>query len=281
MKIHKNQAIPGRHQKSIVTDVFYQENNKKKPIVIFCHGYKGFKDWGAWDLMATTFAEQGMFFIKFNFSHNGGTLSQPIDFPDLDAFAENNYSKELDDLQTIIDRISDTKNPYHNELDVHHIALIGHSRGGGIACIKASEEPKITKLVTWAGVSDYAVRFPDKKGLEDWKKKGVVYVENSRTKQQMPHHYQFYTDFKENEDRLTIKKAVNKLNIPYLIIHGTDDTTVHYKEAEALHSWNLQSKLELIEGSNHVFEAQHPWTESKLPENLREVVSKTVSFVII
>ena len=26
----------------------------------------------------------------------------------------------------------------------------------------------------------------------EWKDKGVKYVENKRTKQQMPHHYQFY-----------------------------------------------------------------------------------------
>ena len=56
------------------------------PLIIFCHGYKGFKDWGAWNLMAEAFAKIGFCFIKFNFSHNGGTIEQPIDFPDLEAF---------------------------------------------------------------------------------------------------------------------------------------------------------------------------------------------------
>jgi len=55
--------------------------------------------------MAESFANAGFFFIKFNFSHNGGTVKQPIDFPDLEAFGNNNYTKELDDLETVIDWI--------------------------------------------------------------------------------------------------------------------------------------------------------------------------------
>ena len=280
MRIHKNLAIPGKHNKNIITDVFYKNNGTKKPVIIFCHGYKGFKDWGAWNLVAESFANQNLFFIKFNFSHNGGTLLQPIDFPDLQAFAENNYIKELDDLQVVIDWIS-SKNPNHSEIDMSNITLIGHSRGGGIVAIKTSEEPRITKLVTWAGVSDYASRFPDEENLKKWKRTGVMYVENSRTKQQMPHHYQFYTNFKENEDRLTIKRAVEQITIPYLIIHGTQDTTVDQKEANTLHKWCPKSKLKLIEGTNHVFGAQHPWTKNKLPDDLQKVVSKTISFAIL
>ncbi|WP_317192062.1 hypothetical protein [Snuella sedimenti] len=52
--------------------------------------------------MAKTFANAGFLFIKFNFSHNGGTIEQPIDSPDLEAFALNNYTKELNDLDTVI-----------------------------------------------------------------------------------------------------------------------------------------------------------------------------------
>ena len=102
MTISNNIIIQGQHGKPILTDVFYVENNQPKPVIIFCHGYKGFKDWGAWDLMAKFFAEAGFYFVKFNFSHNGGTVQQPIDFPDLEAFGNNNYTKELDDLQSVI-----------------------------------------------------------------------------------------------------------------------------------------------------------------------------------
>jgi len=86
MNITKNIQIKGKHKKPILTDIFYNKTGKPKPIVIFAHGYKGFKDWGCWNLIAEQFAKQNFFFIKFNFSHNGGTIEQPIDFPDLEAF---------------------------------------------------------------------------------------------------------------------------------------------------------------------------------------------------
>jgi len=101
-----NIALEGKHQRPIVMDLVYREDGRKKPILIFCHGYKGFKDWGAWNLMAEAFAEEGFFFVKFNFSHNGGTLENPIDFPDLEAFSQNTYTKEMDDLEVVLDWIT-------------------------------------------------------------------------------------------------------------------------------------------------------------------------------
>ena len=81
------------------------------------------------------------FFLKFNFSHNGGTDQNPIDFPDLEAFAQNNFSYELDDLEAVINFISST-NDFENELNSKAISLIAHSRGAGIILIKASESHK-------------------------------------------------------------------------------------------------------------------------------------------
>ena len=95
MTIDKNTVIEKAGYKSILLDFFYNSGKKKMPLVIFCHGYKGYKDWGAWDLVAERFAEEGYFFLKFNFSHNGGTVQNPIDFPDLEAFAQNNFSYGL------------------------------------------------------------------------------------------------------------------------------------------------------------------------------------------
>ena len=278
MTIIKNIILTGKHDKPILTDVFYTKNDTKNPIVIFCHGYKGFKDWGAWGLMAKAFAKAGFFFIKFNFSHNGGTTEQPIDFPDLEAFGNNNYTKELDDLETVIDWIY--HNPeFKNEIDTTNIHLIGHSRGGGIVSIKAEEDSRIKKVVSLAGVSDYANRGPIAGNAKQWKKDGVKYVINGRTKQQMPHYYQFYEDFIANEERLTIKRAVSKLKIPYLIVHGDADTSVLIDEAKNLHGWNQNNKLEIIEDANHVFGASHPWEQNKLPEHLKKVIELSLSFL--
>ena len=279
MMINKNLLLPRKGKKTIVYDVFYKADNIPKPVVIFCHGYKGYKDWGAWNLVAERFAEEGCFFLKFNFSHNGGTPKNPIDFPDLEAFAQNNFTKELDDLEDIINFISATDN-FGNEINSNTISLIAHSRGAGIILIKASEEPRIKNVITWAGVSDFKERFQiGSSQFNDWKEKGITYIENSRTKQLMPHYFQFFQDFSANENRLTIKLAVQKLNIPLLVIQGSDDATVIEAEASLLHQWSPKSELEIIKNGDHSFGTIHPWKESELPKNLNKVVEKSIAFL--
>jgi len=278
MKTIKNIKTEGKHNKPILIDVFYKETNQPKPIIIFCHGYKGFKDWGAWNLMAAVFANAGFFFIKFNFSHNGGTVEQPIDFPDLEAFGNNNYTKELDDLTSVINWIS-THSDFKNEVNLDAISLIGHSRGGGIVLLKANEDAIIKKVITLAGVCDFEKRTATIGDLQQWKNEGVKYVLNGRTKQNMPHYYQFYEDFRLNKERLDIKKATENLKIPHLIIHGNKDTSVLIDEAENLKKWNSESEFKIIENANHVFNTSHPWKENYLSEELETTIKNCVTFL--
>ena len=277
MIIKQNLILETEQERPILYDLYYIESEKPLPMVIFCHGYKGFKDWGPWELVAKQFAEAGFCFLKFNFSHNGGTVEQPIDFPDLEAFAENNFSIELRDLGQVLDNI---ENGNENlQQNISSIALIGHSRGGGTVLIKTAEDPRIEKVATWAGVSDFKSRFQENTPeFEQWKKTGITFIENTRTKQKLPHNFQFYEDFKANEVRFTIKRAVKKLNVPQLIVHGSDDTTVSIDEAKNLHHWNPESKLEIIPKSDHVFGAGHPWDKKQLPQDLKIVVDKTIDF---
>lgn len=277
--ILKNQVLHRIDKKPIVWDAFFNSNGKQKPLVIFCHGYKGFKDWGAWNLVAETFKDEDLFFIKFNFSHNGGTIENPIDFPDLEAFAKNNYSKELEDLDDILHVLLSNNFECKSDIDTNNVILIGHSRGGGISIIKTAENKRITKLITWASICDFGKRTATSGELKQWKKDGVKYVLNGRTKQQMPHHYQFYEDFKANEERLHIESAIKQIDVPILIIHAKDDPSVKFEEAEALHKWQSKSKLNTIENSNHVFGASHPWDLNKLPDALKIVVDSTVAFI--
>ena len=279
MILQKNFPIKGIHKKPILTDLYYQETKSLKPLVIFCHGYKGYKDWGAFDLMSSSFLEAGIALLKFNFSHNGGTPKQPIDFPDLEAFGNNNYMVELDDLESVINWIS-TTTKFKNEIDTNNISLIGHSRGGAIAIIKAAEDSRIKKLVTWAAVCDLnRTMFHEGAELNKWKEDGVLYILNGRTKQKMPHYIQFYHNYSKNKERLDVKKAVKQLSIPQLIVHGEGDLAVPVIHAENLHQWNPASELMLLPKANHVFGASQSWLKDKLPEDFSIVLKKTINFI--
>ncbi|MCB0399927.1 MAG: prolyl oligopeptidase family serine peptidase [Winogradskyella sp.] len=277
MQIEKNKILHREHKKPILLDIFYSEEFSNQPIIIFCHGYKGFKDWGAWNIMAKSIAEAGICFVKFNFSHNGGTMENPIDFPDLEAFGNNNYSKELDDLNDVINWVF-SKFVDNVFVDVSNLILLGHSRGGGIAIIKTSENKRVKKLITLASVCDFAKRTATIGDLEEWKETGVKFVINGRTKQQMPHYYQFYEDFKANEERLNIETSEKRLEVPHLIIHGDNDTSIKIDEAYALYKWNPNSHLEIIEAADHVFNTRHPWAKKTLSDELQSVVTSIKRF---
>ena len=95
----------------------------------------------------------------------------------------------------------------------------------------------------------------------------------------MPHYYQFYTTFKENEERLTIKSAVANMNIPFLIVHGDQDETVPMAEAENVNQWNEGSLLRVIQGANHTFGSSQPWNENALPKHLKAAIDETLEFL--
>jgi pimeloyl-ACP methyl ester carboxylesterase len=277
MKISLNNTIQSKHNKPILIDFGFKTNQTKKPVVLFAHGFKGFKDWGHFNKVMEHFIENEFVFVKFNFSHNGGTVEQPIDFPDLEAFGNNNYTKELDDLRTVTDWIEDNEHIPNQEMNTEEIYLIGHSRGGGISVIGASEDKRIKKLVTWAAVADLINRIPESQ-LEFWKEQGVIYVENARTKQQMPMYYQFVENTLNNKDRLSIERAAQGIDFPHLIIHGTNDKAVDVAEAHDLANWNTNAELFIIEDADHVFGASHPFNESEFPDDVKLVLEQTIRF---
>ena len=279
MKVsHQYHEIKGSNQRTIPIDIHYIESLMDMPIVIFAHGYKGFKDFGAWSLIGDEMARAGIVFVRFNFSHNGVTLTEPEKFDDLEAFGENNYSKEVNDFSTVIDFIHDlAKN--HSTWNNEKICIIGHSRGGGMAILTAAENKNVKALITWAAINNTQKRMPKGKELEEWKEKGVRYVLNGRTKQQMPHYFQFFTDLENNKKRLNIEKKASRLTIPWLIIHGDNDEAVAIEDAYLLHQYNTGSQLEIIKNGNHTFSISHPWKEPKLSNEMQEVFDISIQFI--
>lgn len=278
MRTYSNHPIPGQHGRPIVLDLHFNETGMPKPLVIFVHGYKGFKDWGVFGAMESEFLAAGFALLRFNFSHNGGTVEQPVDFPDLEAFGRNNYSIELDDVQSVLDWVQEQRD-IRMEVDVQRIGLVGHSRGGAMAMLTAAEDSRIRQLVTWAAVSSLdRSMFHEGPELDAWRKNGVLFVRNGRTQQDMPHFIQFYEDFQMNRSRLDVETAARGLEVPHLIVHGTGDVSVPFEHAEALHAWNPASRLMGIPHTDHVFGGKHPWESDALPSPFQSALAATIAF---
>lgn len=269
------QMINGSKGKPITIDISFEPNAPLKPIVIFCHGFKGFKNWGHFDVIADTFAKHNFVFVKFNFSYNGTTSDYPTDFADLDAFGNNNFSIELDDAGLVIDYIEANAATYEGNKE--EIYLIGHSRGGGIAILKTQEDKRIKKLCTWASVKDVTDFFIHQ-DIEKWKNDGLIFTHNARTQQNMPLYYQIYENYISNKTRLDIPKAAANIAVPWLLIHGTHDEAVPFAFAETLHELNKKSELFAIDKGNHTFGGKHPWNSDELPVDAKIAVEKCISF---
>ena len=171
----------------------------------------------------------------------------------------------------VLDWVEENLNP-------KEISLFGHSRGGGISMLKTAEDKRINKVISWASPSNFTSRMLKEK-IAVWKEKGVAYIYNGRTKQNMPMYYQFYENCIANRYRINIKRAVEGMQIPQLIIHGSDDPTVKIEEAKNLNKWNSKSQLHIISGANHVLGGFHPYDLDKFPTQLKEAIDVTIDFL--
>lgn len=258
--------IKNNYGDNLNTDFRYPVESKKKlPLVIFSHGFKGFKDWGGFPYLMEKIADENYFCVSFNFSYNGvgDKEDEQSDFTRLDLFAKNTFSRELDDLGSVIDYLFEHKEEYN--YDINNITLIGHSRGGGIAILKTYEDKRITKLIVLSSVNNFN-RYSDVL-KNKWKEVGYFEVLNARTNQMMRMDYSLIEDLEKNYDRLDIQKAITNISVPVLLIHGTQDITVDYSNAEDLYSRRIKenvsnknyTELVLIENTGHTFGTVHPF----------------------
>ncbi len=280
MVTEKNIILNGTNNLPITLDLFVAPGEAPAPVVIYVHGFNGFKDWANFDLIALEFAKWGFALVKFNFSHNGTTPKDPENFSNLEAFGQNNYSIQLQDLQHVIDSVCGENNAFAAHLDKQHIFLVGHSMGGGRALLTAAKDDRVKKVVGWASVSHsttpWAHWSPEK--MAAWKSSGVQYYENGRTKQQLPLYYQLYEDYEQNKEVLDILTAIASLRIPVLLCHGTEDTAVPIEKAYELKDHQPSADLFTV-NSDHVFGRKHPWALNELPEAMQMVLSKTIQFL--
>ncbi|MFC5282923.1 alpha/beta hydrolase family protein [Pedobacter alpinus] len=262
--------IEGADGLPIVGDITYA-NSYPDFLVIFAHGFKGFKDWGTHQLMANFFVQNGIYFLKFNFSHSGVKPTDLSDINDLETFSLNTPSKELYDLNQILD-FAVQKFPKVK------IALLGHSRGGALSILQAARDKRVVKLITWAAIGSFRNlwKLEDEK---EWKKNGVKYILNGRTKEQMPLSVALLEDVLNHEEEFDLNTAAQSLNKPWLIAQGTKDPAVKVSVAENFHQLQPQSQLLIIEGGDHVFGATHPYQKEELPNHLQEFLQYSVDFI--
>ena len=239
--------------------------------VVLVHGFKGFARFAFFPFLADQLVAHGFSAVTFNFS-GGGVGADLETFDEPDAFAENSYTRELQDLGLVIAECE------RRGWTGPQFGLFGHSRGGAIALLHAARDARVRALVTWASIAS-VVRWSDQQ-MAEWRDRGHLEVPNARTGQVMRVSTTLLDDTAEHHlGRLNLRLAAATLLCPWLIAHGDADETVPWAEAEQLHAASEErAELLRIAGGTHTFNVAHGMTAAS--PQLREAAERTMRFFV-
>ncbi len=241
--------------------------------LVVCHGFKGFKDWGFFPAVCEELAIRvGCPVISFNFSGSGvgpelGTFSNP------GAFATNTFSREVSDLEAVLDGISAGRLDGAMVTPAARVGLVGHSRGAIPVVLVGSRRPEVRALATWSGLARphrYAELFPPESDSTR-----PVEIRNLRTGEILLLRRNVLDDLRENQESLDPLAALRSGAPPLLVVHGERDESVSTSDAELYANAGAEAEIAIIEATGHTFDVRHPFVGST--PALERAVSRTVA----
>jgi uncharacterized protein len=228
-----------------------------RPVVVVCHGFKGFMEWGFFPPMAELLANRGFTVARFNFS---GAGMRPGDerVTDPAAFRSNTFRREREELLAVLGAVGSEIAP--GRADADRLGLLGHSRGGAAVLFAAAGEwrERLRALVTWASIGRL-----DRLGAEqmaEWRRRGELPVVNARTGQELAVGPQLLAEIEEGAADLDLTAAAGRRRAPWLIVHGDEDESVPVAEGRDLEGAAAPPReLLVIPGGGHTLGASHPF----------------------
>ena len=224
--------------------------DRARGTVIICHGFKGFSRWGFFPYLAAAIAKERLRAIRFDFS-GSGVGPDGESFTETEAFAQNTFSRELEDVAAI-----EADAQRRGWLDAPY-GIVGHSRGGGTAILHSADNPAVGALVTLAAISHVRRWSADEERA--WRSRGYTEVVNTRTGEVLRLGTALLDDVDAGANgRLDIQAAAARLKAPWLIIHGDADEAVPVADAHALADAAPDARLLIVQGASHTFDISHP-----------------------
>jgi pimeloyl-ACP methyl ester carboxylesterase len=233
--------------------------NKKssRDIIILCHGFTSDKNSSKNIEITKKLADVSTF--RFDFYAHGES----------EGNMENiTVSEGVDDILSAI--------KYLKKLKYKNIGLLGSSYGG-LCSIMAAAKLAINKassndlkyLILVAPVSDWEDAKRKSYGeqyLIDWQNKGYIYYTKPDGKK-IKIGISLYKDFKNN----IAYSAADNINIPTLIVHGTEDKSVPFQQSS-----NLFKLLQCGKQFIKITGGDHRFTN---PQDFEQVVNEIVDFI--
>jgi pimeloyl-ACP methyl ester carboxylesterase len=250
----------------------FADNADKRTVVVICHSFMAFKEWGFFPLVAEQIARAGYTTVTFNFSYNG-VVGDGKRITDFQKFEQNTFSYEYDDLGDILDAIVGGNLP--GALNVKQIVVLGHSRGAGVAIIRASRDKRIDSLISWSPVASFDRWTARQK--EHWRTDGFLPLSRDAHVSPLRLGIQLLDDLVANSAKFDIVSAASNIRIPWLILHGKTDVIVPVREAEDLYrASNQHAELVLLDSVGHLYGTPATYHVSM---ELQQVLNTTIHWL--
>ena len=207
---------------------FHEGDRDSRHLVIIGHGVTGHKDRPFLVALAEGLAAAGVHALRHSWSGNGDSDG---------AFAESNITKEVADLGSLIDAVSEAG---------YTVTYAGHSMGGAVGVRRAARDQRIQFLISLAGIV-HTREFAESAFGHLTPGEGLMFDKPDLI---LPPAYM--------DDLRGIGSVVNEaaeVTVPWLFVHGTDDDLVpiqHSRDAYA----RARSPKQFTElpGADHIFE---------------------------
>lgn len=289
-------------------DIRFDEGiQHKSSLVIFLHGFKSFRNWGFIPYICSKFASAGLISLNLDFEFNGILTENPVQF-DIEKFAMNNVSKELENINFLLSLLNELHSAkslqqdfFKNFASIENsddfeilnkileqkwngkVSLVGHSRGGGISILAARDNNIVDKIGLLAPIAHFDRYTPRLKAK--WIDEGYLEFNDSMSKQTLKMNSDYVLDLEQNKDRFNLIKFAETLANPVFIIHGENDVSVPLSEVEDLVNSLKKNEINqftsrnfvIIKKANHLFNINHPFEKSN--PYLDEVCDLLISFL--
>ena len=219
----------------IAGEIYIPEDAKmvSRPTLCLCHGIPAVppdpNDRG-YPILAGKFRAAGMVTMLFNFRGTGGSGGNL----DILGWAR--------DLKAVIDYLYSLR-----EVDRDHLSLMGFSGGAAVAAYVASQDPRVSSIVTCACPAEFS------------------FLTNVEQPQSIIEHFRHIGVIRDNDfppsidqwlggfDQISPINWVDKIAPrPLLLIHGEQDELVNVSHAWALYEKAGQPKeIAIIDGAEH------------------------------
>jgi uncharacterized protein len=276
-------SIPGADAQPILVSTGVEPASAPpKCVVLLAHGFKGYKDYGFIPVLGHRLVHALPTVVhRFNFSHSGMT-DDIATFANPDLFEHDTWNKQVFDLDTLIEAVSDGKAP--STPAGLPIVLVGHSRGG-VSCLlcagrrfRDEKEPTPSAVVTLSAPENTSNLSPQT--IAQLREQGYLASPSSRTGQELRVGRAWFDEQEASPADHDVLALAGHIRCPVLTLHGQEDQTVDTACASHIAAACPQGESVLIPSGDHVYCATNPAeAEGPMSEPLADLCTRVAKCI--